>query len=150
MLAFTEKNVTCGQNMAMIRTFQTKINRVTLFFCLLPATVLAVYFFWVKLPLAALLAMLFLVVLTERLIHTSYVFTDDGFLWIDKGRFSRKTRLELAAIDRAEVVQSSSVSLLKHREAVMLTMRDGSIRFLTPFPAEEFCQYFNRKKREQR
>jgi hypothetical protein len=38
----------------MIRTFHAKINKKILFFSLLPATVLAIYFFWVKLPLAAL------------------------------------------------------------------------------------------------
>ena len=73
----------------MIRTFHSKVNRKTLCFCLLPGTVLAVYFFWVKLPLPALCCMVFLVFVVERLIHTSYVFTDDGFLWVNRGRFSK-------------------------------------------------------------
>lgn len=71
----------------MIRTFHAKINKKILFFSLLPATVLAIYFFWVKLPLAALCCMVFLVFVVERLIHTYYVlpmkvaysFIRDGF-----------------------------------------------------------------------
>lgn len=133
----------------MMRTFHSKINKVTLFCCLLPSTVLAVYFFWVKLPLAALLFMLLLVVLVERLIHTSYVFTDDGFLWIDKGRFSSKVKLALSDIDRVEIVHATSIAVLKSRETVMLTMRDGSLRFITPFPAADFCRYLTNKKEER-
>lgn len=133
----------------MIRTFHSRINKVTLFFCLLPSTVLAVYFFWVKMPVAALVFMLLLVMLTERLIHTSYIFTDDGLLWIDKGRFSRKTTLPLSDISKAEVVRTSALSLLKSKETVMLTLRDGSLRFITPFPADDFCRYLNHKKENE-
>lgn len=147
MLVFAEKNVTCMKFMnLMIRTFHSKINKVTLFCCLLPATVLAVYFFWVKMPLAALVFMLLVVVVIERLIHTSYIFTDDGMLWIDKGRFSKKTRIALTDIREAEVVRTSAISLLKNRETVMLTMQDGSMRFVAPFPAEDFCRYLNHRK----
>lgn len=117
-----------------------------MFCCLLPATVLAVYFFWVKMPVAALVFMLLLVVLTERLIHTSYIFTDDGRLWIDKGRFSRKIGLALSDICKVEIVRTSAISLLKNKETVMLTMRDGSLRFITPFPVEDFCRYLNHRK----
>ncbi len=133
----------------MVRTFHSKINKTTLFFCLLPATVLAVYFFWVKIPLAALAFMLLLVVLTERLIHTSYIFTDDGLLWVDKGRFSRKTALALSDISKVEVVRSSALSLLKNKDTVMLTLRDGSLRFITPFPADDFCRYLNHRKENE-
>ena len=112
----------------MIRTFHAKINKKILFFSLLPATVLAIYFFWVKLPLAALCCMVFLVFVVERLIHTYYVFTDEGCLFIHQGRFSKVCRYSL--------------------DTVMLTFYDGSIKFITPFPAEEFCRYFKRKQED--
>lgn len=82
----------------MIRTFHSKLNRKTLVFCLLPATVLAVYFFWVKLPLPALCCMVFMVFVVERLIHTFYVFADDGCLYIHQGRFSRVKKIPLTEI----------------------------------------------------
>lgn len=133
----------------MVRTFHSRINKTTLFFCLLPSTVLAVYFFWVKMPVAALVFMLLLVVLTERLIHTSYIFTDDGFLWIDKGRFSRKTAIALSDISKVEVVRASALALLKSKETVMLTFHDGSLRFITPYPADDFCHYLNHRKEKE-
>ena len=131
----------------MIRTFHSKLNRKTLVFCLLPATVLAVYFFWVKLPLPALCCMVFLVFVVERLIHTFYVFADDGCLYIHQGRFSKVHKLALADIREAAVVSPSSLAFLKSRDTVMLELRDGSLHFITPSPAEEFCRYL--KKREE-
>ena len=71
-----------------------------MFFSLLPATVLAIYFFWVKLPLAALCCMVFLVFVVERLIHTYYVFTDEGCLFIHQGRFSKVSRHSLSDIEK--------------------------------------------------
>ena len=132
----------------MIRTFHSKLNRKTLVFCLLPATVLAVYFFWVKLPLPALCCMVFLVFVVERLIHTFYVFADDGCLYIHQGRFSKVRKLALADIREAAVVSPSSLAFLKSRDTVMLELRDGSLRFITPSPAEEFCRYLKRIKEE--
>ena len=117
-------------------------------FCLLPATVLAVYFFWVKLPLPALCCMVFLVFVVERLIHTFYVFADDGCLYIHQGRFSKVRKLALSDIREAAVVSPSSLAFLKSRDTVMLELRDGSLRFITPSPAEEFCRYLKRRKEE--
>ena len=88
----------------MIRTFHAKINKKILFFSLLPATVLAIYFFWVKLPLAALCCMVFLVFVVERLIHTYYVFTDEGCLFIHQGRFSKVSRHSLSDIEKVDIV----------------------------------------------
>lgn len=133
----------------MIRTFHSKLNRKTLVFCLLPATILAVYFFWVKLPLPALCCMVFLVFVVERLIHTFYVFADDGCLYIHQGRFSRVKKLALSDIREAVVVYPSSLAFLKSRDTVMLTLQDGSLRFVTPFPAEEFCRYLQKRKEEE-
>lgn len=132
----------------MIRTFHSKLNRKTLVFCLLPATVLAVYFFWVKLPLPALCCMVFLVFVVERLIHTFYVFADDGCLYIHQGRFSKVHKLALADIREAAVVSPSSLAFLKSRDTVMLELRDGSLHFITPSPAEEFCRYLKKRKEE--
>lgn len=132
----------------MIRTFHSKINKKTLVFSLLPGTVLAVYFFWVRWPLAALCFMVFLVFVVERLIHTAYVCTDDGFLYIRQGRFSKMKRYALADIEKAEVMRYGSMSLLKSRDTVMLTFCDGSIKMITPFPAEEFCRYVGRRRDE--
>lgn len=70
-------------------------------------------------------------------------------LWVDKGRFSRKTALALSDISKVEVVRSSALSLLKNKDTVMLTLRDGSLRFITPFPADDFCRYLNHRKENE-
>ncbi|MCD8318160.1 MAG: hypothetical protein LUC45_04595 [Paraprevotella sp.] len=132
----------------MIRTFHSKINKKMFLGCLLPGTVLAVCFFWMKQPVAALCFMVFLVFVIERLIHTMYVFTDDGRLFIHQGRFSKDCKLCLSDIEKAEIIRASSLAFLKNRHSVMLTMQNGSIIFITPFPAEEFCKYFDKKKKE--
>ena len=111
----------------MIRTFHAKINKKILFFSLLPATVLAIYFFWVKLPLAALCCMVFLVFVVERLIHTYYVFTDEGCLFIHQGRFSKVSRHSLSDIEKMDIVKPSVLCFLKEKDADMFTFYDGSI-----------------------
>ena len=131
----------------MIRTFHSKLNRKTLVFYLLSATVLTAYFFWVKLPLPALCCMVFLVFVVERLIHTSYVFADDGCLYIRQGRFSKVKKLVLLEIRETRVVYPSALTFLKNSDAVMLEMQDGSLRFIIPSPAEEFCKYLKRRRR---
>ncbi len=130
----------------MIRTFHSKVDRKTLCFCLLPGTVLAVYFFWIKQPLPALCAMVFLVFVVERLIHTSYVFTDDGHLLVCRGRFAKVRRLRLDDISRAEVVRAGGLSFLRHKDTVALTLRDGTTKLITPSPAEEFCRYLRKRR----
>lgn len=131
----------------MIRTFHAQINKKTLFFCLLPSAVLAIYFFWIKVPLLALVFMVFMVFVVERLIHTMYVFTDEDRLIISQGRFSKKKILLLKDIEKVEKLKSSSLSLLRQDDVVMLTNKNGSIRLITPFPADEFCKYFNQRKK---
>lgn len=149
LFCFFQKKCNLPRNGSlMIRTFHSKINKKTLFFCLLPGTMLAVYFFWIKQPLVALCCMIFLVFVIERLIHTAYTFTSDGWLTVYQGRFSKIGKYALADIEKVNVIHSPSWSFLKNRDTVMLTFRGGRVRFITPFPAEEFCRYFNRKKKE--
>ncbi len=92
--------------------------------------------------------MAFLVLVVERLIHTYYVFTDEGCLSIHQGRFSKVCRYSLSDIEEADMVRSPSLSLLRNKDTVVLTFSDGTTRFITPFPAEEFCRYLRRKQEE--
>lgn len=63
--------------------------------------VLSVAFFWQRQGSAVVvgvLLMLLTVVVIERLIHTTYTFTPDGWLVIDRGRLSRPVRIEVETI----------------------------------------------------
>lgn len=133
----------------MIRTFHAKIDPVLLVGCLLPSTVLAVFFFWIKQPIPALVFMILMILIVERLIHTSYVLTDDGLLWINKGRFTRKKSVRIADIDKVELYQLRSFFLVRKRDAVLLTMKDRSTVLVTPFPAGEFCHVLLKRMEEQ-
>lgn len=130
----------------MIRTFHAKIDPVLLIGCLLPSTILAIFFFWVMLPIPALFFWVLMVFVVERMIHTSYVLTDDGKLWISKGRFVRKRSVCLEDISKVELFSLRSFFLVRRRDAVMLTLQDGTTLVVTPFPAEEFCHVLLKRK----
>ena len=54
----------------------------------------------------------------------------------------------MSDIEKVDIVRPSSLSFLKNKDTVMLTFCDGSIKFITPFPAEEVCLYFKRKQED--
>ena len=132
----------------MIRTFHSKIDPVILFGCMLPCTVLAVYFFWIKLALLAAVFMIFMVILVERMIHSSYTLTDDGRLLVYKGRFSRSAVYALNEIASVELHRPSFFFLFKRRDAVLLTLKNGRQVVVTPFPAAEFCHALLKRRED--
>ncbi|MBP3567195.1 MAG: hypothetical protein IKA86_01350 [Paraprevotella sp.] len=132
----------------MIRTFHSKIDKKALLLCVLPAAALLVYFFWNRMPLPVFFCAVFLVFVIERMLHTDYVFTDEGILLVRRGRFARVREVRLADIDTVEMVQPSPVAFLRNKDTVLLTMKNGAMLFVTPFPAEEFCRYMEKKRQE--
>jgi uncharacterized membrane protein YdbT with pleckstrin-like domain len=53
-------------------------------------TILTFYLFWIKSVVLAMVVVIALAVLIERVAHTTYVFTDDGMLIISHGWLTRK------------------------------------------------------------
>lgn len=133
----------------MTRTFHAKLDKKTLFFCLLPSTIMAVYFFWIKWPLPAFVFMIFMVIIVERLIHTAYVVTDDGRLIISKGRFSRSVVIDLSDIKSVESVKASAIFPFRRNDVVSISLKDGAVRFISPFPADEFCLFIMKQVKEK-
>lgn len=128
----------------MIRTFQSRVDKAVLLGCLLPSTVLTVYFFWIQWPLAALLFLLVMVFIVERLIHTTYVFTDDGWLTISRGRFSSRQRIDLRMVTEVEICRSGVL-----RSDVVVVHCTGSHAVaVTPVATEEFCHVLLKRKNE--
>ncbi|MDE7378053.1 MAG: hypothetical protein K2N13_03725 [Paraprevotella sp.] len=128
----------------MIRTFQSRVDKVMVMCCLLPSTVLAVYFFWIRLPLAALLFLLAMVFIVERLIHTTYTFTDKGELHISKGRFARRETVALREVEHVEICRSGWF----RTDVVVITCAGGCSRSVTPMAMEEFCHVLLKRKSE--
>ena len=89
----------------MSRTFQHRVTPSALVSILLLAF-LTLYFFWHRGGFHVIIALILLVTTTlviERVIHTTYTLTDDGFLEIYQGRFSGVRRLPLTDIVSVEV-----------------------------------------------
>lgn len=100
---------------SMKRTFQHRVTVISVTWVLLLAAV-ALFFFWKRTSPAAVVAMLVLcvdVLVVERLIHTTYVFTDDGLLVVSHGRFSRPVVVPLAEVTRTSV-RRSCYGLVRH------------------------------------
>ena len=90
--------------------------------------------------LLALAGMLPLVLLIERLIHTTYTVTPDGRLLIDHGRFSKLLVLEIKDIRLAE--RRSRFLSLQH--GVRLEYNNDRHTFLFPVKEEEFVEILKR------
>lgn len=89
----------------MKRTFQHRVTVFSVAWVLLLAAV-ALFFFWKCTPSAALVAVLVLVVdvwVMERLIHTTYVFTDDNHLLVSRGKFSKPVTIPLSDVTVTEL-----------------------------------------------
>lgn len=71
-------------------------------------TAIVLWAFWVKLILPATVTLLLVVVLIERIIHTTYTVTTDGQLLIYHGRFSPTREIALTDIRRIEKVRSNN------------------------------------------
>lgn len=133
----------------MTRTFHAKLNKKTLFLCLLPSTVMAIYFFWIKWALIALAFIILMVIIIERLIHTVYIVTSDSKLIISKGRFSQDKIIPFSQIKTIEQIKKSPISPFASQDIVCVTLKNDSITLITPFPANEFCNYINKKLNEK-
>ncbi len=133
----------------MIRTFHARPSKKLLVATLLPGTVLAVYFFWLKMALPALFFMLLLVLVVERTVHTEYRLDDAGRLTVSYGRLSRRRLIELRMVERVEILTPGPVMrLLGGTETVMLTLTGGRQVFLNPSVPTEFCHVLLKKKEQ--
>ena len=101
----------------MNRIFHARIAMGQYLFLILIG-ILAVYMLWYKSPFLAAIFMLWLVVIIEKLIHTTYTVTPDGKLVLSFGRFSRSKEILMKDITSVERASSMQVG----RFAVMLSL----------------------------
>lgn len=102
--------------------------------------VLAVFCLWDKRPVLAAVWMLWLVLLIERLIHTTYTVTAGGTLQISHGRFSRlreRPLAEVVSVRRASSLQVAGRALVRY---VLVTYKDGKYDALCPVKEDEFIR----------
>ena len=95
----------------MNRIFHARIAMGQYLFLILIG-ILAVYMLWYKSPFLAAIFMLWLVVIIEKLIHTTYTVTPDGKLVLSFGRFSRSKEIlmkDITSVERASSRQGGGV-----------------------------------------
>ena len=82
----------------MDRTFHQRVSPASA--CgILAFALLALYMFWTKSALVGCLLAAVVVLMIERVVHTTYVFrrndSDEEMLYIDNGRFSRTRQIRV-------------------------------------------------------
>ena len=106
---------------------------------------LAVWCLWEKRPVLAAVWCVWLVFLIERLIHTTYTLTADGFLLIDRGRFSRRRERPLSdivGVERASSMQVAGRALVRY---VLVRYADGKFDALSPANEDEFVRALEKR-----
>ncbi len=84
----------------MKRTFQARLTWHSLLLLILIAGCL-VHFLWVKHIVAAVVAAIFLILVIEQTLNSTYTITDDDLLIVRRGRFRPVVTLKLSDIKRA-------------------------------------------------
>lgn len=107
---------------------------------------LSLYAFWVKSVVLGLLLVLALVLVTERTLHTEYVFRD-GNLIVDNGRLSREKVIPLRSI-RSCRPMATVFGLVRY---LLITYGDDSCRMVSVQPDNEkaFVEHLRKAKKEE-
>lgn len=106
-MAGSEHKQPLNAGAATVRTFHRRADWRSVLTIVLLA-VLSLAFLWQRQGAAVVVGfglMLLTVIVMERLIHTTYVLTSDGYLVIDRGRLSRCVRIEVVAIHRVRRIR---------------------------------------------
>lgn len=115
------------------------------YFLLIVLTVNAVGALWTKTILLAVVLMLFMIVLVEQIIHTTYTVTTDGKLLVYKGRFSRKKEISLADISSVEQCRSMKFGRFSVTRYVLIGYGKGKFEAVMPVKEREFMELMAKK-----
>ena len=117
----------------MNKTFHERVTWGLILAMLIGAAV-AIWAFWIKQALLAIVFLLMLIILIERAIHTTYTLTTDGKLIIYNGRFMKGKEIDLKDIHKVERFRN----WLTH--GVVVHYGEGSFVPLQPVNEEEFLK----------
>lgn len=107
---------------------------------------LAIYMLWDKYVLPAALFMLWLIVVIEKLIHTTYTVTPDGKLKLYFGRFSRSKEIllkDVISVERASSMQIGRFAVMRY---VLVKYGAGKCEVLFPVKEEEFIRLLEERR----
>lgn len=116
-------------------------------FFLVILTFLTVWAWWTKQPVCGAAGMIMLILTIEHFIHTTYTLTNDGYLVIEQGRFSRKHIIPLKEIHDIEHHQSAGFGRFHLNEYLIIRYGKDRTLSLIPEKEEEFIHEMNRRIR---
>ncbi|MBQ6964596.1 MAG: PH domain-containing protein [Bacteroidaceae bacterium] len=138
----------------MNRQFHSKVSFSN--YVLLAALLsVAIYFVWnteaLTRPVSGILIaaiLLIMVILIERMIHTTYTIRTDRTLVIHRGRFAKEVVIpldEIAHIDRINHLRIGGRAL---RTSLVLVLRNNTEHYITPINEEDFIQCIIQKRKK--
>lgn len=118
------------------------------FLLLILLAALVVWSYWERIGLVAVAALLLMVFVVERMIHTSYTVTNDGKLVVDRGRFSARVVIPLSDIRSIERIRAVRIGNFCLRRYLLLHYHgDGEKEIsLIPLKEEELVGYLTRQR----
>lgn len=128
----------------MNRIFHARIAAGHCLFVVLSGAI-AVYSLWEKNILVALLFMLLLVAVIEKLIHTTYTVTADGRLLLYFGRFSREKEIRLDDITAVERASSMRIGRFAVMRYVLVRYGEDRCVALLPVKEQEFVRLLEQR-----
>ncbi|MBP1612830.1 MAG: hypothetical protein H6Q13_278 [Bacteroidetes bacterium] len=118
----------------MNRIFHARIIWYQYIYLLLLALV-TLFLIWEKHALPALLFALLMVMLIEKIVHTTYTVTSDGELILYFGRFSKKRKIAIAdilSVEKANSMQLGGFSITNY-----VLIRYGYKKYVAVLPLHE-------------
>ena len=115
------------------------------YFLLVVLTVNVVGALWCKYILPAVLLILMLIVVIERIIHTVYTVTPDGILEISTGRFIRKKVIPISEITAIRKCHSMKFGRFSVTEYVLIEYGKGKFVSVMPVKEREFVELLEKR-----
>lgn len=130
----------------MNRIFHARVMWYTLLWLFL-LTGITFCSLWNKEVLVGGCTLILTVIVIERIIHTAYTVTTDGFLIIDNGRFSKRQQIPLKSIQRIERCRSVNFGKFHLLEYLLVHYGDGQTISIVPVKADDLIKHIESKKR---
>lgn len=111
-------------------------------------TVNAVAALWCKFIIVAVFLLLFLIVLIEQIIHTTYTFTSDGKLEISLGRFSKKKVIPISEVTSVEKRHSMKFGRFSVTHYILIGYGKEQFQAVLPVKEREFVEVMKKRKME--
>lgn len=129
----------------MNRTFHSRIRWDQLFLTLI-ITAICFYMVWVKQSILATLLAIALIVLIERIIHTTYTLTSDNKLILKRGRFSKIKVIDLDLIKDIELKSTTKFGSFYLTSYVLILCKPKEYIAITPANPERFIETIIKRK----